>query len=212
MSKSGRKPRNGNGAQNKVVSVEIVRPFALDTLDLRIAQTRLNRTDRTQRDFVLKGQNIVELAVVAFRPKMNAGFGLDELRADPDALARLTYTTFQYVAHTQLATDPLHVHSLSLESEAGIARDNEQPFDARETGDDLLHHTVGKVFLLRIAAQVLDALLDRIEEKQKVEDQIPLSTNATSLEFLRPSIAIQLSLCNAECELLLRHCRLNILS
>jgi hypothetical protein len=31
----------------------------------------------------------------------------------------------------------------------------------------------------------LDALLDRIEEKQKVEGQIQLSTSATSLDFLQ---------------------------
>ena len=31
----------------------------------------------------------------------------------------------------------------------------------------------------------LDSLLDRIEEKQKVEGQIQLSTNATSLDFLQ---------------------------
>jgi hypothetical protein len=31
----------------------------------------------------------------------------------------------------------------------------------------------------------LDSLLDQIEEKQKVEGQIQLSTNATSLEFLQ---------------------------
>ena|SRR5258708_5282891 len=48
----------GNGAQNEVVGVEIVWPFAFDTLNLCIAQTRLNCTDRVQSDFVLESKNI----------------------------------------------------------------------------------------------------------------------------------------------------------
>src|SRR5436190_11046498 len=65
-----------NSAQNKVVGVEIVRPFTLDALDFRIAQTWLDCTYHAQRDFVLQRENVVESAVVALRPKMNAGFGL----------------------------------------------------------------------------------------------------------------------------------------
>src|ERR1700736_6238135 len=68
--------RTWKSAQKEVVSVEIAGSFALDALNLRIAQTWLDCTHHAQRDFVLQRENVVELAVVALRPDMNAGFGL----------------------------------------------------------------------------------------------------------------------------------------
>src|SRR5260370_14112978 len=94
--------------------------------------------------------------MITVRPQMNGGLSLDKLGIDSQPLAGLAYATCEHVPHAQLAADPLHVHCLSLVSEAGIAGDNEQPFDAREACDDVLYNPVGKVLLLRIAAQVLE--------------------------------------------------------
>jgi hypothetical protein len=55
-------------AQDKVVGVKIVRPFALDTLYFRLAQARLDRTDYAQGDFVLKCENITERTVITLGP------------------------------------------------------------------------------------------------------------------------------------------------
>ena len=48
----------------------------------------------------------------------------------------------------------LHVDRTALVGETRIPRDDEEPFDAREAGDEVLDHPVDKIFLLRIAAHV----------------------------------------------------------
>src|SRR5205809_7910216 len=45
---------------------------------------------------------------------------------------------------------------LTFERKARIASDNEQRFETRKRGDDLLNHSVREVFLLGIAAHVLE--------------------------------------------------------
>src|SRR4026209_333067 len=60
--------RTWKSAQNEVVSVETAGSFALDALDLRMAQTRLDSAYHAQGDFVLQSDNVVEPSVVAFRP------------------------------------------------------------------------------------------------------------------------------------------------
>src|SRR5262249_17491504 len=48
----------------------------------------------------------------------------------------------------------LEVYGLTLVGEARISRDDEEPADPRQRGDDLLDHTVCKIFLLRVAAHI----------------------------------------------------------
>ena len=55
-------------AQNKVISVQIFRPFAFDALDFRFTQARFDRTDDVQGDFVLEGENVLEPTVISFGP------------------------------------------------------------------------------------------------------------------------------------------------
>ena len=87
---------------------------------------------------------------------MRAGLGVDELRGDAHAVARLAHAAFEHIADAELASDLPHVDRLALVGEARIARDHEQPFDARQAGDDVLDHAVGEILLLRIAAHVLE--------------------------------------------------------
>ena len=85
---------------------------------------------------------------------MRPGARVDQLRGDAHPIAALAHRAFEHVADTQFATDPLHVDVLALVGEARIAGGYKQPADAGEGGDDLLDHAVGKIFLLRIAAQI----------------------------------------------------------
>src|SRR5437762_1884172 len=63
---------------------------------------------------------------------------------------------FQHVADAQLSSDLLDIDSLALVGEARIARDDEKRFKARECGDDVFYHPIREVFLLGIAAHVLE--------------------------------------------------------
>ena len=66
------------------------------------------------------------------------------------------HAAFQHVAHAEFAPDLPDVDRPALVGERGIARDHEQRLEARQRGDDVLHHAVGKIFLLGIAAHVLE--------------------------------------------------------
>ena len=84
------------------------------------------------------------------------GLGLDQLGGDAQAIASLAHAAFQDIAHAEFASHLPDVDGLALVDEARIAGDDEQPFDARQPGDDVLDHAVGEIFLLRVAAHVLE--------------------------------------------------------
>ena len=79
---------------------------------------------------------------------------VDQLAGDPHPIARPADAALEDVAHAELAADLLDVDGFALVGETRIARDDEEPADARECGDDLLDHAVGEVFLFRIAAHI----------------------------------------------------------
>ena len=87
---------------------------------------------------------------------MRAGRGLDQLAGDAHPVAGLAHAAFEHVAHAELAADLLDVDGLALVGEGRIARDHEQRLEARQRGDDVLDHAVGEIFLLGIAAHVLE--------------------------------------------------------
>src|SRR6516225_5359185 len=119
-------------------------------------QGRLDDAGDARSDLVLKFEDIFEQAVEAIGPQMRSGVRVDQLSGDADPIAALAHRAFEHVADTQFATDPLHVDVLALVGEARIAGGYKQPADAGEGGDDLLDHAVGKIFLLRVAAQIVE--------------------------------------------------------
>ncbi len=121
----------GQRPQNKVVGVEAIRPLSFGSLDLSQTKTRLNRADDRQRDLVLQGENIVGFAVIAFGPNMRSRCNIDELRGDAHTISRFANTSFEHVANAKFASDLLYVDRPALVGEGRIARDDEEPLDAR---------------------------------------------------------------------------------
>src|SRR5262249_28648998 len=80
----------------------------------------------------------------------------DVLPGDAYPVGRLAHAAFEHVAHAELTPDLLQVHGPPLVGEARIARDHEQPTHARQRGYDVFGHPVNEVFLLGIAAHVLE--------------------------------------------------------
>jgi hypothetical protein len=87
---------------------------------------------------------------------VRAGSLIDQLPSDADFPRCLAHRPFKDIAHAQLVPDLLHVHRLALVGKAGIAGDNEEPFEPRQRRSNLLNHSIGEVFLLGIAAHVLE--------------------------------------------------------
>src|SRR5271165_4471229 len=123
---------------------------------LDIDQLNVERHPDTAGDLVLQRKQVARVAVEAPGQHMRAGLGIDQVRVDADLVARPSNASFQHVAHTKLAPDLLHIDAVALVREARIAGDYEQPADARQRGDDFLDHAVGEIFLVRIAAHILE--------------------------------------------------------
>src|SRR5262245_65060109 len=85
---------------------------------------------------------------------MCPGYGIDKLPCNTDPIGRFPDTAFEQVAHAQLSAHLLNVHCLALVREARMACDHKQRAETRQCSNDVLHHPVGKVLLLGIAAQV----------------------------------------------------------
>ena len=100
---------------------------------------------------VLDGEDVLEVAVVSFRPEVVSGGAVDELGGDADPVARLAHAAFEHVAHAELPGDGAHVHGLALVGERGVAGDDEELADARQRGEDVLGDAVGEELLFGIA-------------------------------------------------------------
>jgi len=117
-------------------------------------QCRLDDPSDTDGDPVLELEDILQRAVETVGPNMHPTERIDQLRGDALASASLAHRAFEHITHAELASDLLHVDCLALVREARIAGDDEEPADARERGDDLIDHAVGKIFLLRVTAHI----------------------------------------------------------
>src|SRR5665213_1425084 len=86
---------------------------------------------------------------------MHPGPGINQLPGNPNLSSSFPNAAFEDITHTEFSTDLLHVHGPALVGEARIAGDDEQVPKMGQRSNDILDHTVGEVFLLRISAHVL---------------------------------------------------------
>src|SRR5690348_2245863 len=87
---------------------------------------------------------------------MGSCCSLDQLRSNAYPTAGPAYRAFQDIAHTQFAPDLLHINRTPFVGEGRIPGDDKEPFDPRESGNDFLDHAISEIFLLGIAAHVLE--------------------------------------------------------
>jgi hypothetical protein len=143
-------------AQIEIIGVEIVRPTIGQSADLGGLQRRLDDTSDADRHLVLKLQDILHIAVEAVGPEMRPVRSVDQLRGDAHATACLAHAAFEHIAHAEFAPNLLHIDGAAFVGEARVAGDDEEPSYSGERSDDLLDHAVGKIFLLGVAAHVLE--------------------------------------------------------
>jgi hypothetical protein len=68
-------------------------------LALCLAELGLDRADQCCRDFVLHGEDVFQVPVVALRPDMIARGPVDQLRSDTNAIACLAHAAFEHISH-----------------------------------------------------------------------------------------------------------------
>src|SRR3984957_2715631 len=130
------------------LSLDAIVPCGLDA-------TKQGRSDR-RGDFVLDGEDILKLAIVALGPEMCLGLAVDELNSDPDPIPCLADASFGDVVHPELTRDLLGLDGLALVDEHGIAGDHEQLAEARQFGDDILSEPVDETLLLWVTAHIVE--------------------------------------------------------
>ena len=116
--------------QHEIICIEIVGALSLDPFNLDLSETWLDYRDHTHRYVILHDKNIIKQTVVTLGPNVDSGLGLDELRAEADAVGHLAYASFEHVAHSQLTAYLLHVNWSTLVDERRITGDDEQRLDA----------------------------------------------------------------------------------
>jgi hypothetical protein len=97
--------------------------------------------------------------------------GVDQLARDTNAIVGFAHAALEDVPHAQLGGHVAHVDGLALVGERGVAGDDEEPSLSGETRDDVFGETIRKIFLVRIAAHVLEGEYgDRrlIRERQRL--------------------------------------------
>ena len=85
-----------------VPSAELARVLELRVPDLGRDDPGGYRAGDALRDLVLDGKHVGQLAVVSVGPEMVPGFGIDQLRRDPDPIAGTTDAAFDHVMHVRL--------------------------------------------------------------------------------------------------------------
>lgn len=85
---------------------------------------------------------------------MRATRYIDQLTCNARAVGRFAYAALEHIPHAQFAADLLHVDRPALVDEGGITGYDKQPFNARQAGNEVFDHAVGKIVLLRITTHV----------------------------------------------------------
>ena len=107
-------------------------------------------------DFILHGENVGEITVVALGPDMIAGLGLNKLCGHPNAVAGFTDTAFEHAADAEFTPDLFHIDRTALEGKGRIPGDYEKRGVAGQRRDDVLGDPIGEELLLGVAALVLE--------------------------------------------------------
>ena len=82
--------------------------------------------------------------------------GLDQLRGDAQAVAGPADAAAQYIGGAQFCAHLGRGHRLVAVGEHGRTREDAQPLNVGQLGDDVLGHAIAKILIFLGAAQVLE--------------------------------------------------------
>src|SRR6266404_5281497 len=87
---------------------------------------------------------------------MSAVLAVDKLTGNAHTRAGFSNASFQDKADPELLSYLLNLHRFTLVSKRGIAGDDEEPGHLRQIGDDVLGDAITEIFLLRVAAHIVE--------------------------------------------------------
>lgn len=92
----------------RAVRSTAARQLATEQLDLQLLHDY-------QGNFILDGKDVGKVAIVRFGPEMRAVDGPDQLRGDPNPLARFAHTPLKDISHSEPPRDARNIVILALE-------------------------------------------------------------------------------------------------
>ena len=122
---------------------------------------------------------------------MKPGCCVDQLRRNPHPVADLPDAALEDIAYAQLAADLFHIDRLPFVRERRVARDDEEPAQPRQRGDDVLGDAVGEVLLLGVSAHV-DERKDGDRGLLRRHEMCSRSRNGDAIDAYRPSDVLQM--------------------
>ena len=137
--------------------------FIRDRIDLRVSvkprsgfrrELRSKGFRNGRRELALKSDDVAFVALVALRPEMMIGRGVNQLRGDAHKSACAQYASFDYAIHAELMRDLRQGLRASLVRHHRCTRDHRHVSQLGEIGDQRLCHRIGEILLRRIAAEI----------------------------------------------------------
>ena len=95
----------GQSAQKEIIGVQTFGPLALERSISDRCRLGSTMPITFVGDLILQVEYVLQAPSISLGPQMRAGLGLDELRGDAQAIARLAHAALQHVAHAEFAPD-----------------------------------------------------------------------------------------------------------
>src|SRR4029453_11678075 len=99
-------------------------------------------------------EDVVQITIIALRPQVMPGDGINKLGSDTDLITDLPDTSLQDISHAQLAAYVRDLYRPVLVRKRRNTGHPGKPTGLREIGDDIVSDAVGEVLLLRVVAHV----------------------------------------------------------
>ena len=140
----------------EIPSLKVVGGLVQSMVPFRPCQLGLDCCCDGEGDLVLKFEDVVQFAVVAFSPDVIAACRFDQLRGDTDAVGSLADASLKDITHTEFLPDLLDVDGGAFVGECRIACGHEEPAELGKRGDYVFRNPVGEELLLGIARHILE--------------------------------------------------------
>src|SRR3954471_17873987 len=114
-------------AHAAVESVHAAPVLARRSLAFHQQHFRFDSADDALRNLILNREDVGDIAVVSFCPKMGSRLCLDQLAGDANSLASFSDTALKQISNTKIAGYLFHINRAPLVHERRIARDDKEP-------------------------------------------------------------------------------------
>ena len=135
--------------ENVGIDIEIVAPLAR-------AQRQPKLVDDRPGDFILDGEDVVDLSIEGFGPHRNVPCGLNQLGFDAHPVAGPHDGPLDDQIRSELLANLLHVALLVLECRRRRSRADLQALNGGEAADDFVRQPIDKIVAVPFRAEILE--------------------------------------------------------